>query len=398
VRFSIDGKRLRFSLRKEGTNTSSLWEMRADGSNLHPLLPGWKTDAMQCCGDWTADGRYYFFEIQAPSGSIDLWALPEPRGPLFRATHPVQLTNGPVWYTLPVSSPEGNRIFANGLLLQAELVRYDSSTNQFLPFLSGISAGEADFSPDGQWIVYVSYPDLTLWRVRTDGSERMQLTYKPIAATLPRWSPDGQQIAYIGSEDAKPWKIHLISAQGGTPRELFPQDGPESDATWSPDGKQIAYGRPSGGIDVRKQDIQIFDLATRQASTIPGSTGLFSPRWSPDGRFLAALTSDSKKLMRFDFESRQWSNWLTAEDGTIGYPVWSRDSNSIFIERFFGSEPSMHRLKLGENRSQRFLSWSGLARFAGIWGTWSGIAPDGSVLAVRDVSSHEIYALDLQLP
>jgi hypothetical protein len=33
-----------------------------------------------------------------------------------------------------------------------------------------------------------------------------------------------------------------------------------------------------------------------------------------------------------------------------------------------------------------------------LWGTWSGVAPDGSVLAVRDTSSHEIYALDLQLP
>ena len=40
----------------------------------------------------------------------------------------------------------------------------------------------------------------------------------------------------------------------------------------------------------------------------------------------------------------------------------------------------------------------GLRRFGGVWGSWSGIAPDGSVLAVRDVSSHEVYALDLQLP
>jgi hypothetical protein len=85
-------------------------------------------------------------------------------------------TNGPLWYMDSVSSPEGNRIFANGELLQGELVRYDSRSHQFLAYLSSISAGEADFSSDGEWIVYISYPELTLWRARTDGSQKMQLT------------------------------------------------------------------------------------------------------------------------------------------------------------------------------------------------------------------------------
>ena len=125
---------------------------------------------------------------------------------------------------------------------------------------------------------------------------------------------------------------------------------------------------------------------------------MFSPRWSPDGRFLAALSSDSKKLMRYEFATKQWAEWLHVDDGTVGYPVWARDSKSIYIERFYAAEPSMHTLKLGENNSQLFLSWNGLRRFAGLWGTWSGVAPDGSVLTVRDASSHEIYALELQLP
>jgi len=43
----------------------------------------------------------------------------------------------------------------------------------------------------------------------------------------------------------------------------------------------------------------------------------------------------------------------------------------------------------------RFLSWHDLQRFAGVRGTWSRIASDGSVLAVRDVSSHQIHSLAL---
>jgi len=398
LRFSPDSQRLRITLTVPGNNISSLWEMKADGSELHLLLPGWKTEAMQCCGDWTADGRYYIFESQAASGTLDLWALPEGRSWFQNRPDPVQLTTGPMWYKSPVSSPDSKHIYVNGELLQGELVRYDPASHQFLAYLSGVSAGEADFSPDGQWIVYVSYPELTLWRARVDGSQRTQLTYWPLYAELPRWSPDGKQIAFVGSDAGKPWKIFLISPEGGTSQELLPQDRQESDATWSPDGKQIAFGRPSYGVGTTELDIQVLDLSTHQTTRIPDSPGLFSPRWSPDGKYLAALTSDSKSLMRYDFKTGQWSQWLRAEDGTVGYPVWARDSRSIFIERFYGTEPSLHHLNLGESRSTRFLSWAGLHRFAGVWGTWSGIAPDGSVLAVRDVSSHEIYALELQLP
>ena len=397
IRFSPDGGRLRFTLKSRASNISSLWQINVEGTNLHPLLPRWKPDAMQCCGDWTHDGRYYVFQVQTPGGSMDLWAVSD-RSRVFQGTEPVQLTNGPVWYMDPVASSENNRIFANGELLQGELVRYDSDSRQFVPFLSGVSAGEADFSPDRKWIVYVSYPELRLWRSRVDGSERMQLTDWPTFATLPRWSPDGSQIAFVGTSFGKPWKIYAVSANGGTPKELLPQDREESDVTWSPDGKRVAFGRPSYGMELGTQDIQTYDLTTHQTSSVPGSHGLFSPRWSPDGRYLVALTGNSKTLMLFDFATRRWSDWLRAEDGTIGYPVWAPDSKSIYIERFFGAEPSMHKLKLGENRSQRFLAWNDLHRFGGIWGTWSGVAPDGSVLVVRDVSSHEVYALDLQLP
>lgn len=398
IRYSPDGKRIRFTLTPTGKNISSLWEVNTDGSALRVLFPGWKTDSMVCCGDWSPDGRYYAFVVQGPTGSKDLWLVREHPRYLFRKIEPVQLTSGPLWYSDPVFDLQSHRVFVNGVLLQGQLVRYDAGSRQFESYLSGVSAGEADFSSDGRWIVYVSYPELTLWRARTDGSQKMQLTFWPQYATLPRWSPDGKQIAFIGTETGKPWKIHVVSSEGGTPQELIPEDRGENDATWSPDGTRIAFGRQSYGMNLGQLEIHIFDRSTRQTTAIPGSGGLFSPRWSPDGRHLAALSPDSRSLMLFDFDTKQWSDWLHTEDGTVGYPVWAKDGKSIYIERFHAAEPSVHRLKLGESKSELFLSWKDLRRFSGLWGTWSGIAPDGSVLAVRDVSSHEVYALDLQLP
>ena len=269
IRFSPDGQRIRMTLLPPGKNISSLWDMQTDGSNLRPVLPGWKTSAMQCCGDWTRDGRYYIFEVQPSAGTIDLWAVRDSPRLFRRGSEPVQLTNGPLWYTDPVASPEEDRVFANGALLQGELVRYDTQARQFVPYLSGVSAGEADFSPDGQWIVYVSYPDLTLWRSHLDGSQRMQLTFPPITATLPRWSPDGKQIAYIGLEEGKQWKVYLISPDGGSSQELLPQDRQENDVTWSPDAKQIAFARPSYGMDLGELEIQTCDLATGKSPPFP---------------------------------------------------------------------------------------------------------------------------------
>ena len=37
-----------------------IWEMSATGDRLHEVVPGWRSDAVKCCGRWTADGRTSF--------------------------------------------------------------------------------------------------------------------------------------------------------------------------------------------------------------------------------------------------------------------------------------------------------------------------------------------------
>ena len=49
-RYSPDGRLIRFSILQDIEDSSSLWEMRADGTNLHQLLPNWKESLDQCCG------------------------------------------------------------------------------------------------------------------------------------------------------------------------------------------------------------------------------------------------------------------------------------------------------------------------------------------------------------
>lgn len=76
-------------------------------------------------------------------------------------------------------------------------MRYDRKTQQLSPYLTGISAEGVNFSKDGAWMTYVTWPQGQLWRSRSDGSEALQLTFAPLTAYDPQWSPDGNQIAYI---------------------------------------------------------------------------------------------------------------------------------------------------------------------------------------------------------
>jgi Tol biopolymer transport system component len=391
MHFSPDGGRLRFTVfnpqpTSPQPTSLSLWEVRTDGSDLHPLFPAWHHPPSEYNGVWSGDGRYYFFGRSDPSG-INIWVLREKtrlfrKGPFER----FQLTTGPMSLGFFTASPDGKKLFAEGNLLRGELVVYDSKVRQFLPFLSGIFAGGVDFSRDGKWVAYVALPEGTLWRSRIDGSERLQLTYPPMYAFLPRWSPDGTQIAYTGSGA----KGFIVSAQGGTPEEVFSENDFQVDAHWSPDGKKIVFGRGTQLPWIsEKITIQVLDLESRQVSSIKGSDGLYSPRWSPDGQHLAALTSDNKKLLLLDFKTQKWTDWINGP-GTVGYPTWSSDGRYIYYEN--GS--SYRRIKLGETHSQLVVDLKDLNRFD----NWAGLTPDGSPLFIRDMSTDEIYAFDVDLP
>jgi eukaryotic-like serine/threonine-protein kinase len=291
--WSPDGKEIRFTvMSSQGTNIT-IWQISADGDNLHQLLPDWHAHSGNCCGRWMPDGNYFVFGA-IPNGQNQvpqLWAMRETGNFLHRVNYePVQMTSGTTAYTGPLPSKDGKKLYAVAGFRRGELNRYDGRTKTYTPYLNGISAGDVAFSKDGQWVAYVSYPDWTLWRSKADGSDKLQLSFPPLEALLPRWSPDGKRIIYYGLQPDKPYRIYMVPADGGAANELMPaphDQGPQGDPVWSPDGGAIAFGGNPGVLPLIP--IRMLDLKTHEVSTLPGSDGLFSPRWSPDGRYMAAL-------------------------------------------------------------------------------------------------------------
>ncbi len=101
--------------------------------------------------------------------------------------------------------------------------------------------------------------------------------------------------------------------------------------------------------------------------------------------------------MLYDFKTQEWSEWL-GEASNVNYPQWSADSRYVYYDNFATGNPKRRRVKVGDSRAEDIFELKGLRRYLGNWGSWTGLAPDNSALFVRDVSTQEIYALDVDFP
>jgi Tol biopolymer transport system component len=289
----------------------------------------------------------------------------------------------------PVPNKHPDSIFAEGVVFRGELVRYDAGTRELRPFLHGISAEFLKDSPDGNSIVYVTFPEGVLWRANRDGSNPIQLTSPPIYPTNPHWSPDGSRILYSTTGFGEPRRAYTVSAQGGESMPISSVNHPTDilDPGWSPDGRKIAYST-AGSEGSPTDEVEILDMATHQSTKVTGSEGMWSARWSPDGRYIAAL-NPTWSVMVFDFESQKWT---TLVKGLCGYPTWSRDSRSIYYTRI--TEPGIFRVHVNGGEPEKAFDLPSFSS-TGALGPWFGIDRDGMPLMLRDAGSDEIYSLTL---
>jgi Tol biopolymer transport system component len=221
---------------------------------------------------------------------------------------------------------------------------------------------------------------------QADGSRPIQLASRPLAVSFARWSPDGKQIAFAAAQSGdRPMRLYLVDADGGSPRIAIPaEQGSQGFPTWSPDGKSLLYGIVRSSLR-EELYIRVADLKTGKVTRLDGSEGLFAPRWSPDGRMIAAPRfAEPRTLRLFDVKENRWEN---VAGPRIDWPTWAPDSKSL----------------IGRDGDTIVRYWTEARKFESVaefkpeeWGGYSrslSVGIDNQPMRTLNRDSRQIYAI-----
>ncbi len=384
LRWSPKSDAIRFTLHYGPVHKdAAIWELSPETGHAHPLFPNSKN--RQTDGEWTPDNRFYLFS-QTTNGVSQIWALPEP--PRLGKSQAVQLINGPMQTFLPTPTPDGKRILFYGVSKRSQILEWNGKSGRLESFLPGISGASIDFSKDGNWICYQTYPEKSVWRAAADGSQRLQLSPPDMTALFPVMSPDGTRVAFLGWFPDQPFSVFVVDRDGSNLRALTHsgEDG-IAEPSWSPDSRSLVLGMYG------RQDVVLyrFDFGANRLSVLPGSEGLWSPRWSRDGQFIAALGSPVNKLMLYDLASHRQSQLAAKAD----YPIWAHNGQYVYFR-----DDGWRRVGLTNRKIERIADLNDVgalpatpSRGIPTWiSGWVGLAPDDSLLATSERGGIEIYS------
>jgi len=197
---------------------------------------------------------------------------------------------------------------------------------------AGKSFGEPIFSPDGARLLVIIYG--STYHIGTYDLRRDILSPLTFSADNWRaaWYPDGSQISFSSNLDGT-YQIYTITADGGgTPQQLFNQEGNPYPASWSSDGKFLAY--VVTGVDTRA-DIWVYspDEEPRMRSFIVTPATEMSPSISPDGRWIAYVSFETGTAEVYVQPFPEGSGKWRISNGGGFTPTWNSQGNKIYYRR-----------------------------------------------------------------
>jgi TolB protein len=236
--------------------------------------------------------RYELAFVSDRSGKADIYLTDSDTSFFARMYTDDMMKHSPVW------AHDGSALlfvavgqWANDLAMAAP----DGSDFRYLtrdPFL----VAHPDYSPDGQYIVYMSdrdHPNGELYLMRPDGTIHKRLTYNLQTEKTPRFAPDGRRIVYteelphppdLNNPNPAAGALYLTDTAGQPPILLYLSDELPGMASFSPDGKQVVFHEVRGEIG----EIMVLDISkSLRYSLTAGDPDSRWPVWSPDGKWIA---------------------------------------------------------------------------------------------------------------
>lgn len=231
-------------------------------------------------------------------------------------------------------SPDGNQIvYVTTIGGYAEIMVMDANGENARQITDNREIRDSDpaWSPDGTRIAFSSERDgdFDIYTMRPDGSDVQQITANDNLDDLnPAWSPDGEMLVYYAREpeNAASSEIYIVPATGGAPQRLTRNDVLDQWPDWSPDGTRIVFTSGLNAENPGWRSLYLLDLASGEIGPLTESAGRDDdPVWSADGRYIA-FDSDRDGDGMFDLyvlelETREVRR-VTSGDGNDVAPAW----------------------------------------------------------------------------
>jgi Tol biopolymer transport system component len=218
-------------------------------------------------------------------------------------------------------------------------------------YFSGYDSPYAfSWSPDGQWIAYVSndppgFGTGDILIVNVYGTSMINLTNTPEASEdLPVWSPDGKWIAYVVENTVH--LLDIVSMHSEQVAEILPDSVDIIQLSWSPDSSKLTFlaeGYATYGSEILSYTFSLVQPLEPFIKDPTNPNGNMA--WSPDGNWFA-FTGRTKGLL-----SREVGIYIIPSTGTGEFdPVAVHDSMFLRIPLDWEPNGETHIYSIYENR------------------------------------------------
>jgi dipeptidyl aminopeptidase/acylaminoacyl peptidase len=284
---------------------SDLWRVSWKGGDAVRLTQ--TPFASEWHPQWKPDGSAIaFLSDRGEDETTQIWLLPSGGGDAQQVTHVTAGVSDFVW------SPDGTRMVFVADDEQPAAAKDSRGKDKPAP---PIVTTRFQFKEDTR--DYLTDRRAHLYLLELSGGAVSLLTGGSYDEAMPAWSPDGQWISFVSKRSGDPdrnmdFDIFVMPPVAGAPaRKVSTVVGSDNDPywesrpSWSPDSRRLVWltSGEDKWVAYLPQQLSVLDVASGRITT-PARIDrwFYKPRWSSDGRFIDVLIEQNRNtwLARVD--------------------------------------------------------------------------------------------------